>query len=214
MANDLDRLFRENLDQFETTPSASSWEQVQGQIAPKKLIWVSPSAIAAAVILLIVAGWMIWGAGDQTHITNDKIAEITHPVTEPATTTEVKIEIPEKAPKEGKKATQEKQVEKPAIKKITTPKPRVKRMEMNVYKTLAGITPSLEVSMPINNQIADLPIKEVENQKIKITYIASNVNTKPSGKIESFLNYLSEEVKPADLLADIRDAKDQILSRN
>ena len=54
MANNLDRLFREGIDQYEVTPKAESWSAVQSQLAKKKKIAWIPMSIAAAIILMIM----------------------------------------------------------------------------------------------------------------------------------------------------------------
>ncbi len=209
MANDLDRLFRENLDQYEVTPKASSWEQVHGQITPKKSYWILPRAIAATIALLVTVGWILWSGDNQNGEISSEVAIISHPVME---TFQWDLEIQEVAIKEVQMIAEV--VKEPVHEKTSIVTLLPERLTYDPYRTLAILNPDLETSIPVNYEIAELKGQRNEKPSVRITYIASNSNEKITGKIGSFLNYLSEEVDPTEILADIRDAKDQILSRN
>ena len=72
----IDRLFREKLDQMEVTPSANAWSQVERQICPKKtpmVYWV-----AASVSLLLIS-WVAWPEADTQQLT-PIASEVNHPI--------------------------------------------------------------------------------------------------------------------------------------
>ena len=72
----IDRLFREKLGDYEITPSASAWSAVEKKIGKKKysaIYWV------AASISLLFVSWIVWPAQE---VNNLGIAsqEIDHPI--------------------------------------------------------------------------------------------------------------------------------------
>ena len=91
MANNLDRLFREGIDQYEVTPKAESWSAVQSQLAKKKKIAWIPMSIAAAIILMITATIIVRNYQVEQNYSGNMISSIDFPqqVLSPE-----KIEIP------------------------------------------------------------------------------------------------------------------------
>jgi len=208
MANDLDRLFREGLDQFEMAPAPASWDQVQGQIAGKRnkmIIW----RVAAAIIILISATLVIINWGND-EINTQYISAVDHP----SDTEKFRFEwkIPEDMPTKGN--TQVEKVQPQS--KVPAPDKQEILTKQFETLTLASINETkIDFELNGNIQLIDLKGKEITTEKIRITYIASNTpDTTKTNNFGQIWEYLSKDLQPATLLADIRDAKNQLLSRN
>ena len=204
MANNLDRLFREGLDQYEVTPEAQSWKQVQGKLnSSKKKVWV-PMGIAAAIILAII-GTIVVKNYTITPIDGNRIAAVDYPVPE---------EKPERinVPEEKTTIRIAKETKKPVMKQ-TTKQEVIETISYEV-KMVASISEVSLESLPeirFNNGIEQ---HVVERPLVKITYIADNQSTDKKKKLNEFITSISKEASPIEILADIRDAKDNIFSRN
>ena len=73
--HNIDRLFREKLDDFEITPSAKSWSEVEKRIGKKNkpmVYWI------AASITLFVIAWSVWPDRDPAFV-GIASQEIDHP---------------------------------------------------------------------------------------------------------------------------------------
>lgn len=214
MANNIDRLFRENLDQFEVTPSVESWNKVQQQIARKQRKgFFIPMSIAAAIIILIVASVLIidtekFAPMDGQYVSLDYSA--------PFAPAEFEVIIPLESP----------QIAKNNPGKMTLPtrkNPSVEAKSDNesfghiVYEpfTVASINSAkLEVRSPaLNLSGVNIPDEQYQSS-IKITYIAHNQQDSTKTILGGFFASLSRDVSPTDLLADIRDVKDNLFSKN
>jgi hypothetical protein len=81
--------------------------------------------------------------------------------------------------------------------------------------TIASITAyHFDSELKTNLMIPGMKVKEFDEPTVKITYIASNEPEAKSPKLGQFINYLSSDLSPTDLLADIRDVKDNLFSKN
>ncbi len=209
MANDLDRLFRENLDQFEVTPKASSWDAVAGEINSTRSYGIYFKAAAAVITLLIAAGWFVWKDASTTE--NGMVAIADHPVQNEQM---IEIEVPEKVAvveKQRKQLPVRKSIQNMAVaKEVVEAAPL---WSYDSYQIVAINEVNLSEELRLNLHTPEGKPSKVSGT-IKITYIASNEQTIEKNKITGFLSQISQEVQGTHLLADIRDAKDNLFSRN
>ncbi|MEQ8472712.1 MAG: hypothetical protein RIC35_16090 [Marinoscillum sp.] len=212
MANNIDRLFREGLDQFEVTPSAQSWNEVKGQIAGKKNkgLWI-PMSVAAAVVLLVVASILVINADNEIQ-PGPRIASIDHPV--PQQIEQLRVDVTQ--PDQKLPASQLNVVAK-TTQVDNQPSIKEQAVDPLVYEEIAIASIhslKLEVDMPRLN--LENSIKRTEHNsvtQIKITYIAENHPDSTKLKLGNIFASLSE-VSPSEFLADIRDVKDNLFSKN
>jgi len=71
--NELDSLFKNKLENLERQPSADAWNKIQGQTQQKTFGWLWIK-VAAAILLLLVSGVVIWNASQDTLETTETIA--------------------------------------------------------------------------------------------------------------------------------------------
>ncbi len=208
MANNIDRLFREGLDQFEMTPAPASWDQVQGQIAGKKnkvIIW----QVAAAISIIFTAALVIWNYIPEEN-NAPYVASIDHPSATKTFNYEWNVPTTNKSRKVEK--TRE---EAPAIKTPLETREQILTRKFEMLSLASINETSIKSELKENIRLIDINGIEIPENKVKITYIASNKpDTTKTNNFGQFLEYLSKDLEPATLLADIRDAKNQLLSRN
>lgn len=216
MANNTDRLFREGLDQYEVTPQAQSWQEVQNRLAKKKRVAWLPMSVAAAIILLITATLLM---------RNDQMDQS---LGGPAISA---IDFPQPTFNQGEIIIPENEVKAPAMQKATPPvfnnkvmfagntskqeesADELKKVEIATLQLVAIEEVRLqELPQPKFNY--DFEVLTVEKPTIKITYIAENEPAEKKNKLNSIISSISKDASPIEILADIRDAKDNIFSRN
>lgn len=217
MANKLDQLFRENLDQLEMRPSAEGWDRVQDRLAGKKKgAWILSVKIAAAAVVVITASVVVSNLDEGKK--QPLVSGVDHPVINQER--EWRFDIPMESSDSKKPVRKQPQSLMMAMQKAEQKngKDGVILKEIPVLSIAALDKPILEVDLaPRNIQIMGGKV-EPEKPFIKITYIASgkgpvSEDVKNEGKISKVLA-VAKEVSPTDLLADIRDAKDNLFRRN
>lgn len=221
----LDRLFREKLDQLEATPSPAAWSQIEKQIQSKQsfgmVYWI------AASVALLLTFWFVWPenqAGQGTPI----LAEVSHPVPEAAPT----FKLPEIKEKETNayvnKASKTKidavktglKIKKQTVaKNETESENHLTREPVETLNLIADI--ETEVPKSMETKEARTAETEVAYQSVKITYIASSTARSEvigsesagdsTGVLKKFIAF-TEKIDPGEMLADIRNAKDNLLS--
>lgn len=218
----IDRLFREKLDQMEVTPSNKSWSQVEKQIRPKKtpiVYWV------AASISLLFISWIVWPDASQQELT-PIASEISHPVNQEMPAFEIPvIETKE----EAKKPQPIQKVQRPSN---TQPQFAVNKTKIEKQEIIKDIAPEIE-GKDIKTAVAQVELEkptipeevmaEVEKpafKAVKITYIASsskkssNEETQKNdstGVLKKFIAF-TEKIDPGDMLADMKTAKDNLFN--
>ncbi|MFT6882896.1 MAG: hypothetical protein ACJAVY_001696 [Marinoscillum sp.] len=209
MANDLDRLFRETLDQYEVAPKASSWDAVAGEINSMRSYGIFFKAAAAVITLLIAAGWFVWKDASTTE--NGMMAIADHPVQSEQM---IGIAVPEKVAvieKQRKSQPAQKPIQNMAVaKEVVETAPLWSYAN---YQIIAINEVNMNEELPLNLHTPEGKPSKASGT-IKITYIASNEPTNERNKISGFISQISQEVQGTHLLADIRDAKDNLFSRN
>ncbi|MEO9869384.1 hypothetical protein [Ekhidna sp.] len=219
----IDRLFREKLDQLEVVPSSNSWSLVEKQIRPKKtpiIYWV-----AASVSLLFIS-WVVWPVTNTQDLT-PIASEITYPVNHGSP--EFVLPVIDKKDKSVKKNIQEKQ---PIIQKKIQKAHKVHFATNNSQKSQEEIIEKVELIEPESKKMvatAEIEKPEITNSEaievekpvfrtVKITYIASSDN-KPvevqkndsTGALKKFIAFAGK-IDPGDMLADMKTAKDNLLN--
>lgn len=69
---ELDSLFKSKLENLEKTPSADAWSKIQAQSQQKKPVWLW-MRVAAAILLLLVSGIVVWNFTRNKMPTNDTL---------------------------------------------------------------------------------------------------------------------------------------------
>ncbi len=75
----------------------------------------------------------------------------------------------------------------------------------------------LEAELPVRNQLKISGLPKQETPAVKITYIATHQPQTDSLKVNKFntlIAYFSNDVSPTEILADIREVKDNLFSKN
>lgn len=210
MANNLDRLFREGLDQFEATPATTSWQQVQSQIdSRKKRAWL-PLSIAAAITFLVTSTIIVMNDQKQTIHSEGSLTNIDYPKPELAPGN---IDLPSIMINQKKIAVPTKNITHGIAKTIVKKEPVTQPIQHEMIRLIA-IQDYQVGQVPESTFHYNFDIIKVEKPSVKITYIAENQPTEKKNKLNEFINSISKDASPIEILADIRDAKDQIFSRN
>ncbi|REE05803.1 hypothetical protein [Marinoscillum furvescens] len=209
MAHKIDQLFREKLHQTEVTPSTESWSKVQQQIQPKKkAVWL-PASIAAAVVLLLTATMVVLYYEQEAP--GAFVAQVDHPERWQAAPA---IEVPSRSKQELKAlpqaATKTGQIAKQPIAERPSEK-ESETIQLHELKAIRSV--NLSATLAANTSLLGDQQPKAEATTIKITYIAEN-DTNPKEKLNELWTNLSREVSPSGFLADIRDAKNSLFSRN
>ncbi|WP_420317982.1 hypothetical protein [Ekhidna sp.] len=218
----IDRLFREKLDQMEVTPSSKSWSQVEKQIRPKKtpvLYWV------AASISLLIMSWFVWSdRPSQTETFNPIASEVNHPLPSrtpefivPVVKAEDKKPVIKKSPEPRKESTIQPQFAENSEKATNEDKLEELPILEVESKTMVATE---DVEKPEILENVKESINKPEFRTVKITYIASSNNnsvqantekTDSTGVLKKFIAF-AEKIDPGDVLADIKTAKDNLLN--
>lgn len=209
MANNLDRLFRESLDQFEVSPTPASWEQVQSQIAGKRNKTAFFLKIAAAIVVLIVATISVINFNKTAPTGKVLASAVDHPTT--ITEAQFSWKIPE-----SHQLKNDPKIEKPV--NVPLKNTEAERVQILQFETImiAGISESkVDAQLPVNLRLKNLPVRQLKEPSIRITYIASNQpDSTKTAKFDQIINYLTNDLSPTEILADIRDVKDNFFSKN
>ena len=213
----IDRLFREKLDQLEVKPSSNAWSQVEKQIRPNKtpvIYWV-----AASVSLLLVS-WIVWPEATPEQQLKPIASEVDAPSP---------VDMPEFVMPVLQEAEEKQQIKNPLRKPQAQPQFAVNNQEVQKVeekeqlpimevenKTMVAME---EIEEPkIIEEVTEEPAK-AEFRAVKITYIASseatskeNVQkTDSTGMLKKFIAF-TDKIDPGDMLADIKTAKDNLLN--
>ncbi|WP_370089864.1 hypothetical protein [Ekhidna sp.] len=224
--HNIDRLFREKLDQLEVTPSANAWSQVEKQIRPKKtpvVYWV------AASVSLFLISWIVWPDSSTEHLT-PIASEVSHPVYQghpefvlPVLEESDEDQSSKKQSKQPQNAPASRKNNKPQVQFAVNETPDTQQ-EVEETLPLAEVesktmVAEVEVDQPtILEEVKEEVIKP-EFRTVKITYIASSTSNEPEGapkadSTSAFKKFIAftEKIDPGDMLADIKTAKDNLLN--
>ncbi len=217
----IDRLFREKLNSYEAVPSSSSWDEVKKQIDSKNstpiYYWV------AASITLLIVSWVLWPKGTVHDLT-----PIASAVNQPSMQKALDWSIPEPEKVEKSVATETTQ---PVM---VEPDPATSLVAEEKTQSLEAEQPEeiLPLELESKTAVAEANVEQtdidevlsteealikVDITKIKITYIASSTPKEKPQEVDSLKGFkkfiaFAGKLSPGDVLADIREAKDDFIS--
>lgn len=222
----IDRLFREKLDDFEITPSPEAWSKVEKRISKRKrpaIYWI------AASITLALISWFVWPESKTNEI-GIASQEIDHPILSKAPQLGIPVAADLDQPKKSKvydSNNQNRQIQMVASREI-----QVVKEVKNSNDILQETNGKTEVAME-KIEVPEKTVEEITKQPdiieekfsiVKITYIAStNANrvnkgitnkelkSDSTGVLKKFIA-LTEKLDPGEMLADIKSAKDDLIS--
>ncbi|SMD32199.1 hypothetical protein SAMN04488029_0541 [Reichenbachiella faecimaris] len=228
-ARETDKLFREKLKNAPTTPNAGGWERLESMLDEQaKVPMFGFWRVAAAVLLLIVSGLVMFFWDGDKSLTN-QVAVIKPPLEglqdRNVIIPEIRV-IEDKGNKSavGSEVIQTKNEKAP--KAIEATRSVISKEKVEVVESEEVEAQQLAQVETVIPDIEATPEKK-RFKSIKITYKRGN---KPLPKQEEMVaqqkvdstgnNKIKElweqtrEIKPGDLWADIRDAKDNLFQRN
>lgn len=220
--NKIDSLFREKLDGFEVTPSASAWSELEGKIGSRKKLpvyWV-----AASIALLLLAGITVL---EITKPTNDALALgiIDHPTLENEQAFPSPVPVKIKTELTTTSSTKKKTKSLPNL-LMTQVSPKKKKADdlVNIPEKESTAEMAMLNQNPSEEKTDGSPSTTIVNEKaktyqVKITYIASNQNkammTKSKAdsvsKIKKVIAF-AEKIDPGQMLATFKMTKDYLLA--
>ncbi len=233
-----DKLFREKLEGFQKPAPASAWDKIEKNLnnkSPKGLWW----KIAASLLLLAVATYVLWPKGSQSTENSiaTKKAEETKSIATPKEE-QVKKEkpAPEQTPITPLESSQENNVAKvnkekyQSTEKIQESKITIEESVANIETPLNEIIPTTETKTEIV-EIATVDINattRIKDEYITLIvtadeankYLTKNTNTQATSDVKKTSSLRKLLKKASDLtndqrpLADLRQKKDEILALN
>lgn len=212
--NRIDQLFREKLHGNEVRPSAQAWRQVNAQIG-KKNKWPVYMSMAASVSILVLIGYLLIGLKNQDQ--TGSVATIDHPRALKEAFRPIEIMMVAQRNEITPTGTAAASHIPAHLAELENTEDLVKFAPISIANIRA--VPQ-ELNVPLDLSAASLSLERTVPQEVrpavKITYIAAaepaNDTTKTKG-ISKFWS-VAQSFSPAEVLADIRDAKDNLLSRN
>lgn len=212
MANKLDQLFRETLDQYEMNPSSQSWDKVQDRLAgSQKNTWLTPWRIAAAIALLVTAAVLTLTYEPDRPM--EFVAGADHPIE--SETFAWNVQVPDKPT--PKKPSEPSLAGAPAP--AAPAESLVPEEQPVAYSTLQVARISdfkIDQELPVKTSFPLKTDPDTEPYAIRITYITASTSESPEdseNKLEKVFS-IARELSATELLADLRDAKDNIFRRN
>ncbi|MEP3387524.1 MAG: hypothetical protein ABJO02_05015 [Reichenbachiella sp.] len=234
-AKETDKLFRDKLKGAPSQPKADSWEKLDAMLDNReKVPFFTLWRVAAAVLILLVSGMVLFFSNKDNSV-EDQLAVIEVPSESMQDNNEIVPERVEEVEDEQevelKSLPEEKELKTEAkaktIEQIKTP------VKVDIEQTLpveVNETPivnetQLAEAESISPEMEEQPKKKIKS--IKITYKRGKVpepkqeellakqetDTTGGNKIKELWNQ-TREIKPGDLWADIREAKDNLFQRN
>lgn len=234
-AKETDKLFRDKLKGAPSQPKADSWEKLDAMLDNReKVPFFTLWRVAAAVLILLVSGMVLFFSNKDNSV-DDQLAVIEVP-SEPKEdnkeiTPEIVEEVEEKQEVELASLPEEKELKTEAktktIEQIKSPEEveTEQIMPIKVNETPTVEQTQLAEAESISPQMEEQPKKKIKS--IKITYkrgkspipkqeemlAKQEADSIGGSKIKDLWNQ-TREIKPGDLWADIREAKDNLFQRN
>ncbi|MFY0599976.1 MAG: hypothetical protein JXR03_09920 [Cyclobacteriaceae bacterium] len=223
--NKTDDFFSSRLTSIEVEPSADSWAKVQGQIGKKVTPWYL-NKVAAAILLLFTSATLVYLV--STGKEDDKNALIGETIVSPSIDETIGFESPnilsaktQNTAVHSKKAIKKESIAI-AVKKTEAVKKDISMTNMESIEILSP--PRIAINFLENNQPNEKPdihkgnnesIK-LEQQRVKIIYIAKSESPESDRANDKFnrVRTVAQNVSPSNLLADLRDAKDNFFAMN
>lgn len=215
--NKTDDFFKSKLYNAEIEPSIEAWAQVQKTIGESTKPWYAGLGKIAAAVALVVTTIFIF---NSTKKEEQWLADVVdHPVLIPNKTFE--IIVPEIVKNtqlvKNEISVQNQKPKKKTIELIHNAPTKTLEKDLIATLEIEKIEPEL-ISIELEERLPIL--KESKNNSgpkpVKITYIAASENPEPDQPIEKFSRVVeaAQHVSPSELLADLRDAKNNLFGLN
>ncbi len=207
-SNKLDRLFREKSESFKVAPSPDSWEAIAQKIDGKseaKRVYLKLAA-SFTLILCATIAWLQYGQRDQmvSVIANHPVPQDALVTWDPANVLTLGIQVVSIAEPAAAPAERE-VVEESASDVTATEKPLRLTLALVDRK---GIDNYFQLKMPGNlGPTSDIPV-------ISIKYYANLGEEATPNDKKGLSNWVAKasELKPGQLFADLRAAKDDLFA--
>ncbi|UXX78389.1 hypothetical protein N7E81_13590 [Reichenbachiella carrageenanivorans] len=218
-ARQTDKLFRDKLKSATTTPQAASWDRLEAMLEEKEKTGFYLWRVVVMLVLLIVSVGVVIFWSRESEIPVEVIA----------------VEQPSETIKDSRRVIPLAiDTSKVAIKEVISPSvDGVKTSDHPRKKTTERVTQEHREVTPIRIEKEELPLAQVEvpqdtivepvkkkYKSIRITYkrggqkeMLAKVDTVAGSKVKDFWAQ-TREINPADMWADIREAKDNLFQRN
>lgn len=210
-SNKTDSLFRDRLISLEVSPMEDSWSGVQQGLERKATPWGWYGVSLAIAIVLMVVGFLLWPVVSNVE-RSQIVGRIDHPTVQATTWPDASLR---KVPKKTPELVNQTLAVNPKIKKYDSKTRGRNAEEKTATVELQPILNVISIDIAIVDIIPE--ITEIEAQEampIKITYIADeNAEHQDRNKLNKMIA-VAQKLSPADMLADIRDAKNNLLNRN
>jgi len=204
----LDRLFREKAGNYEVQPSAGAWETINDQLhqgeTSKLIYW----RVAAMLALVAGVSWIFLKQGEEV-LYVDRLAD--HPTIE-------LLEIPAIASMDNSElvANYTSQPSKRVSLKRVLPIAMPEMQESVGIYASRDLGPDLNrkgLETPYTSPIVVLQLPENSTIAVKIKYVANNKLIEKDNK-KGLGNWLAkaQELKPGQLFADLRAAKNDLVA--
>lgn len=230
--NKLDRLFEDKLSRHGVEPSAEAWQNVQAGLQKKSpMLWVY--RVAAAVVLIVLAVWIVRREDTQpndTRLHAQQQQEVVAPLAQ-TTPTNPEVIADENQPEE-KPEVQDHQPRAQSVKKKLRPQAATSIAQVPVHQPVKEEDVRLPVLEPLRTEavaevIVDVqpldealhldtePIQELPGVKVQITYKAGGPDPLPGQSVEEEKSKLgrlwakAKEIKPGEVLASVRETKNE-----
>lgn len=223
----IDRFFREKLDQVEITPSQNAWSQIEQQIHRRK----TPVAywVAASISILCLSWGIIWLTRAESASSVTPIAsEINHPTPPnviafniPAISHDKIEEVEPVSPQKQAIIASNQRVTKLAksapivVTRKPIPTDTIASIE-NKETMVASVEENIQETTKVSAE--EPSVKKQQFKSVKITYIAAAKPQKEkiqkTDSTKAFKKFIAfaGKLDPGNMLADIKTAKDNLLN--
>ncbi|MEP2026974.1 MAG: hypothetical protein ABJH98_07085 [Reichenbachiella sp.] len=234
-ARETDKLFREKLKHTPSIPKSESWEKLESMLdEQEKAPFFTLARVAAAVLLLLISGLVLFFFQADT----SQSIEVAEVKTSSESLKKSHVIVPEVKLDENEETEEVEPVEiqkklEGEPKPIKATKPVFRKEKTEEIEQTENSAPTIieeqQLAQMENNptEVEDTPLEKKKIKSIRITYkrgsnpllkqdemvAQQKVDSTENNKIKELWEQ-TREIKPGDLWADIRDAKDNLFQRN
>jgi hypothetical protein len=214
----LDRLFNEKLSNQEVTPSQEAWELLNERLTHKKNNKAYLKYAAAIILLISISAILVIPSYFDNHEDNYASIVVDRPTQESFNFNWNLKEVEKNKMVVNSSQQQIAASENQTDNVYSQPQPATKQnSEKAEYVIAKTETFELESIRKISVDVHNISFKDqiqpfsVNSPTVKIKYIAENDDKAEDKKLKKIINYARAN-SPVDILADIRNAKDQFIS--
>jgi len=214
----LDRLFNEKLSNHEMTPSSEAWELLNERLTHRKNNKTYLKYAAAIILLISVSVILVIPSFYDRNWDSYATIIVDKPTQEQfnfkwnlkdgeknsiaITSSQQQIAVVS-----DQRNTEKEYSQPETFQSSETRKDVIAKTETFELESISILSVDIQ-NISLNDQIEPFTIKQ---PTVKIKYIAENDNNKEDKKLKKIINYARAN-SPVDMLADIRNAKDQFIS--